>query len=82
MVCLKFLFIVTVTVDDWLKSLLCAVSCKTVVVMTTEDGGAKVSQGPWGKEEFGVYKSSSYESHTITHVISPSIIFITLWLIG
>lgn len=45
-----FLFVVVVTVDEWLASFLQVVPCKTVVVMTTEDNTAQVSQEPWGKE--------------------------------
>ena len=40
-----FIFVAIVTADKWLVSLLQAVPCKTVVVMTTDSTAVQVSQG-------------------------------------
>ena len=44
-VLIMFIFVAIVTADKWLVSLLQAVPCKTVVVMTTDSTAVQVSQG-------------------------------------
>ena len=39
-----FISVVIVTADEWLMSFLQVVPCKTVIVITTEDNTAQVSQ--------------------------------------